>query len=243
MRLTFLGTGSAIPSERVQSGLLLDDDALLFDCGSGVLHNLDRSSVAPDDVPAVFFTHAHVDHVNDLLPLVKADWLLGREELEIYGPVGIHDTIRGLFDVYDYMQGKVSIEIFEIEPGATFEAHGHRFETLATEHSITSMAYRVDDAFVYSGDTEAMDEMASFASGCDTVIHECSFPDSIEVGNHTKPSGLADAMEDCDARVLYITHLYPHTRGHEREMVETIATGFAGDVRLAEDMKTITVRV
>lgn len=242
MRLTFLGTGSAIPSERVQSGLLLEDDPLLFDCGSGVLDNLNRSEVAPDDVPAVFITHRHIDHVSDLLPLIKADWLLGREQLEIYGPTGIHETIQRLFQAYDYLQGRVDVEIFEIEPGATFEARGREISTLPTEHSVTSMAYRVGDAFVYSGDTEPMDAMAEFADGCDTIVHECAFPDDIDVSNHTRPSGLAEALEGCDARVLYITHLYPHTRGVQREMAETIAEGFGGNVRVAEDMKRITVR-
>ncbi|MDY7081127.1 MAG: MBL fold metallo-hydrolase, partial [Halobacteria archaeon] len=79
MKLTFLGTGSAIPWGRMQSGVLIEDEEpFLIDCGSGVLHNLERSNVKFDDVANVLFTHNHLDHVADFLPLVKADWLVGR---------------------------------------------------------------------------------------------------------------------------------------------------------------------
>ncbi|MDY6780876.1 MAG: MBL fold metallo-hydrolase, partial [Halobacteria archaeon] len=179
MNLTFLGTGSAIPSERMQSGILLEDDKVLFDCGSGVLHNLNRTDVPPDEVGHVFLTHNHLDHVNDLLALVKADWLLGRESLKVYGPTGTHEVLESLFDAYDYLAGRVDLEVYEVEPGDSFSAVGREFDTYPTEHSVTSMAYRVDDAFVYTGDTEAVEGMADFASGCDTLIHECAFPDTV----------------------------------------------------------------
>ena len=43
MQVTFLGTGSAMPTgSRMQTGLLLSDgrQSLLVDCGSGILHRL-----------------------------------------------------------------------------------------------------------------------------------------------------------------------------------------------------------
>ncbi len=239
MKLTFLGTGSAIPSERVQSGLLLEDDAALFDVGSGTLHNLNRSNVKVDDVGTVFLTHCHLDHVNDLMSLIKADWLLGRTELEVYGPPGTFSTLSGLFDAYDYLRGKVDVEVNEVTPGTSLEVNGREIDTLATEHSVESMAYRVDDDFVYSGDTEAIQDMAEFASGCNVLIHECSFPDAIEVGNHTRPSTLAPVLQECDVDRVYITHLYPHTRGREHEMLAKLADAVEGEVETAEDMMTI----
>lgn len=239
MKLTFLGTGSAIPSERVQSGLLLEDDAVMFDVGSGVLHNLNRSDVKVDDVHTVLLTHCHLDHVNDLMSLIKADWLLGRTQLEVYGPPGTFATLSGLFDAYDYLRGKVDVEVNEVTPGASFELGPREVDTLATEHSVESMAYRVDDEFVYSGDTEAFHEMAEFASGCDVLIHECSFPDAIEVGNHTRPSTLAPVLQECDVDRVYLTHLYPHTRGKEHEMVAKLQPAVEGEVDTAEEMMSI----
>ena len=242
MKVTFLGTGSAIPSERVHSGLVVEDEGFLFDCGSGVLHNLNRSRVPVDGVANVFLTHTHLDHVNDLMALVKADWLLGREAIQVYGPPGTAETLNHLVDAYDYMREKMTIGVTEFEPGESLEVGGHEFETFPTEHSVPSMAYRMDDSFVYSGDTEAVEGMAEFASGCDVLIHECSFPDEIEVSNHTRPSTLAPVLEECFVNRVYLTHLYPHTRGEEDEMVETAGENYGGEVRIAEDMQTIEVK-
>lgn len=243
MRVTILGTGSAIPSGRTQSGILVEDDPLLFDCGSGVLHNLHRSRVNFEDVGHVLLTHNHLDHISDLLPLIKADWLVGREEIEIYGPPGTQDTVDGLFDTFEYMQDRIEVGVEEVEPGESFsiEAFDRRIETLETKHSVTSMAYKVDDSFIYSGDTEPIDEMSDFVDGCDVLVHECSFPDEIDVGNHTKPSGLADVLEGVEVNEVYLTHLYPHVQGNERKMVETIEKKFDGRVLIPQDMETIEV--
>jgi len=242
MRLTFLGTGSAIPSERVQSGILLEDIPFLFDCGSGVVHNLNRSSVEVDDVGHVFLTHSHLDHINDLMSLVKADWLLGRKAIRVYGPTGTQEAIESLFDAYEYLRGKTAVGVNEFEPGAEFEILGHSISTLPTEHSVNSTAYRLDDSFVYSGDTEPVEGMAEFASGCDVLIHECSFPDTMDMSNHTHPMELADIVEDCFVNRLYMTHLYPHTRGLEDKMLQAVEQKFDGETEIAEDMQSIDVK-
>jgi len=242
MRLTFLGTGSAIPSERVQSGILVEDVPFLFDCGSGVLHNLNKTRVDVDAVGHVFLTHNHLDHVNDLMALLKADWLLGREAIHVYGPTGTHETVESLFEAYDYLRGKTAVSVNEFEPGAEFEVLGHDIKTLPTEHSVESTAYRVDDSFVYSGDTEPIEEMAEFASGCDALIHECAFPDTMDMSNHTHPMELAAIVEDCFVNRVYMTHLYPHTRGLEDKMLEAVKQRFDGQVEIAEDMQNIEVK-
>ena len=241
MRLTFLGTGSAIPSERAQSGLLIEDDELLFDCGVGVMHNLNRSRVRLDDIDEFFLTHSHLDHVNDLMAILKADWLLGRDSISVRGPPGTAERVNGLVDAYDYLKQKTNVEVEEFEPGDSFEVAGRKIDTFPTEHSVPSTAYRIDDAFVYSGDTEPVPELAEFADGCDVLVHECAFPDGMEMSNHTHPSELAEVVKGCSVNRVYITHLYPHTSGKEDEMVETIGEGFDGDVAVAEDMMTIEV--
>src|SRR5699024_3188325 len=103
MRVTFLGTGAAMPSgRRSQTGLLVeaDEDHLLIDCGSGVLNALARTETGYEGVSTVLLTHHHLDHVSDLLPLMKARWLAGEEHLEVVGPQGTKDLLDGLLDVY-----------------------------------------------------------------------------------------------------------------------------------------------
>lgn len=244
MEVTFLGTGSAIPSGRVQSGILVRKDRhppLLMDCGSGVLHNLHRSPLEFDDVGHVLLTHNHLDHMNDIMPLIKADWLVGKEELVLYGPPGTLDTVDQLFDAFDYMKDRIELEVNEINPGNSFNVGGWSVDTLHTKHSVESMAFRLEGNFVYSGDTEPFEAMADFADGCSVLVHDCSFPDDIDVGNHTRPQGLAGILEGCSVDRVYLTHLYPHVNGNEERMLETVREGFDGVVEFAGDMKRVSV--
>lgn len=214
---------------------------LLLDCGSGVLQNLQRSGVAFDDVGDVLLTHNHLDHVNDLIALVKADWLVGREELRVWGPPSTRETVTGFLETYPYMRDRVDLEVREVEPGDSFQVGDWSVDTLETEHSVPSMALRLEGKFVYSGDTEPVEGMRGFADGCEVLVHDCSFPDSVDVGNHTRPSGLAEVLDGCGVSRVYLTHLYPHVQGEERGMIETIEERFEGQVGFAEDMMRVGV--
>src|SRR6056297_2066457 len=109
MQVTFLGTGSAMPTgDRMQTGLLLSSgrQCLLVDCGSGILHRLANTDVGYEGVGSILLTHHHLDHVADLLPLLKARWLAGEDHLEIVGPQGTKALVDDLLSVYEYMQDK-----------------------------------------------------------------------------------------------------------------------------------------
>jgi ribonuclease BN (tRNA processing enzyme) len=237
MRLTFLGTGSAMPTgERMQTGLLVEDgdSRLLVDCGSGVLHTLARTDVGYEGVDTVLLTHHHLDHVSDLLPLLKARWLAGEESLTVVGPTGTKGLVTDLLDVHDYLQGRVDLTLRDVEVGA-FDVAGFGVDAIETRHSMPGLAYRFDDELVFSADTEAFAGMAEFADGCPVLVHDCSFPDGVDVSNHPTPTQLGDSLADVDVDELYLTHLYPHTNGKHREMQDAIEDHFDGHVTVARD--------
>lgn len=243
MEVTFLGTGSAMPTgDRMQTGLLVthDDRRLLVDCGSGVLHRLAATNAGYEGVSTVLLTHLHLDHVADLLPLLKARWLAGEEHLEVVGPVGTKGLVDGLLSVHGYLDGRVDLQVREIVASETVSVGGFSVESRETQHSIDGLAYRFavdgDDAkFAFSGDTEAFAGMARFVEGCRVVAHDCSFPDSVDVDGHPTPSQLGEAFADSDVDHLYLTHLYPHTEGNHEEMCATVADSFDGAVHVARD--------
>jgi ribonuclease BN (tRNA processing enzyme) len=263
MRVTFLGTGSAMPTpERVQTGLLVESDAaaddqtgdqaddgqagghgdtggdrerrLLVDCGSGVLNRLSSTDASYESVSTVLLTHHHLDHVADLLPLVKARWLAGEEHLEVVGPQGTKALVDGLLEVHDYLQGRVDLRIREVA-AESFEVAGFAVEAFETRHSMPCLAYRFGDDFVFSGDSEAFAGLADFASGARVLAHDCSFPDEVDVSNHPTPTQLGEALAGVDVGRVYLTHLYPHTRGKHSEMIQSVENAFDGDVRIAKD--------
>jgi ribonuclease BN (tRNA processing enzyme) len=263
MRITFLGTGSAMPTgERFQTGLLLEagDDRLLVDCGSGALHGLAGTGVGYEGVDTVLLTHHHLDHVSDLLVLLKARWLAGEESLTVVGPPGTPALVEELLDVHDYLQGRADLTLRTVDAtegeairdggsgGGHHEVGGFEVAATATRHSVPCLAYRFshpDDAgvFAFSGDSEAFPELASFADGAAVLAHDCSFPDDVDVSNHPTPRTLGGALADSGADIgrVYLTHLYPHTRGSEEEMLGSIGESYSGDVRIARDGLTVDV--
>ena len=241
MQLTFLGTGSAMPTgERMQTGLLLEDgdDRLLVDCGSGVLHTLARTDVGYEGVDTVLLTHHHLDHVSDLLALLKARWLVGEETLTVVGPEGTEALVEDLLDVHDYLQDRVDLTLRDVDEGR-FEVAGFDVDSVPIRHSMDGLAYRFDGDdgdLVFSADTEAFAGMAEFADGASVLVHDCSFPDEVDVSNHPTPTQLGESLAGVDVDELYLTHLYPHTDGKHDEMQESIRTaGFEGEVAFARD--------
>ncbi|WP_251331006.1 MBL fold metallo-hydrolase [Haloplanus pelagicus] len=240
MHLTFLGTGSAMPlPDRVQTGLLLErgDRRLLVDCGAGVLHRLARTDAGYEGVSTVLLTHRHLDHVSDLLALAKARWLAGETALEVVGPHGTKALVDDLLAAFDYLDGRIDLRVREV--GAhEFSVAGFEVRAHETRHSVDGLAYRfTGDAgdLTIGGDTEAFEGLAAFADGSALFVHDCSFPDDVDVSNHPTPSRLGDALAGHDYGRVYLTHLYPHTEGRHDDMLASIAERFDGDVRFARD--------
>ncbi|MFT4885542.1 MAG: ribonuclease BN (tRNA processing enzyme) [Natronomonas sp.] len=247
MRVTFLGTGAAMPTgDRVQTGLLLEDpdgdaDPLLVDCGSGALHRLAETDVGYEGIGTLLLTHHHLDHVSDLMALLKARWLAGETDLEIVGPEGTQDLVEDLLGVHDYMQGRFDLTFREIGPGEHTIA-GYDIEASKTIHSMYCLAYRFeteDAVFTFSADTEESDAIADLADGSAVLLHDCSFPDEVDVDNHPTPTRLGEALAGHDIGRVYLTHLYPHTQGKHDEMIQAVEANFDGDVRMARDGLTI----
>ena len=237
--VTFLGTGSAMQSpDRAQTGLLVerDDRRLLVDCGAGVLRRLAGTETGYEGVSTVLLTHHHLDHVSDLLALLKARWLAGEEHLSVVGPSGTKALVDGLLDVHDYLRGRVDLRLREVHPGA-FSVAGFDVRARETRHSVDGLAYRFGDAFAFSADTEAFAGMGRFADGARVLAHDCSFPDDVDVSNHPTPTSLGESLAGVDVGRVYLTHLYPHTDRRHEEMVRSVERAASGglDARTARD--------
>ena len=253
MKITFLGTGSAMPTgDRFQTGILLESDqeTLLVDCGCGALHGLSRTSVGYEGVDTVLLTHHHLDHVSDLPALMKARWLAGEERLTVVGPQGTTDLVEGMLDTHEYMQGRLDLTLRDVAVDeAPFDVAGFHVDAIETRHSMRCHAYRFESAsetgpaFVFSGDSEAFEELFEFADGAAVLAHDCAFPDDVDVSNHPTPEKLGRVLADSDVSLgrLYLTHFYPHTEGRHDEMLSSVGDHYDGDVRVARDGLTVDV--
>jgi ribonuclease BN (tRNA processing enzyme) len=252
MKLTFLGTGTGIPQTRAQSGLIMEvitggqKKPLLFDCGCGILQRLYESGYDHRDIDTIFLTHLHLDHVSDLLGLLKANWLVGLSGTHIYGPVGTEEWFDKLMVLYPYLSDRLDVQITELTGGTVLMVDDCIIRTAPGIHSVTTIGYRVECAgriAVYTGDTEPCYSLTELAQGAHVLVHECAFPLGFEVENHTTPDMFAKHISKHPLNVerLYLTHLYPHMQGHEQEAIDYIRKVFPGEVYIAEDLMQIDV--
>lgn len=184
--LQILGSGG--PELTARSGpaylLWLDGHArLLIDAGPGTRLRFAESTGKFEDLDAIFLTHLHVDHANDLPALVKAGYFTDRtRRLDLLGPSrnsAMPDTrqwIASLFgnDGYRYLSGHldkhndhegaeefylngINIDAGNAVPHEVWRNRNLVVKAAAVSHgSIPALAYRIEGdgfAVAISGDT------------------------------------------------------------------------------------------
>lgn len=247
LEVTLLGTGVGIPhSGRAQAGLVVRaEEPLLFDCGAGALLRLAEAGLSPLEIDVVLLTHLHLDHVSDLLALAKARWLMGANEISVFGPDGTEAWFEALRSLYPYLE-ELDFSITIVRPGDEFSLSGLMIRAGEAVHSLPALGYRIESeamAAVYSGDTEPAASMRKLARGADLLIHECSFPEPFVVTNHSTPLWLGGTFRGAGVKRIVLTHLYPQTVGREEEMVRDVRAGLADEtkVEVGRDLQRIGV--
>jgi ribonuclease BN (tRNA processing enzyme) len=249
MKVTFLGTGTAIPSPiRAPTSLLVraGGEPLLFDTGPGVLRQLTAEGLYINDVEHVFYTHTHPDHVADLIPLIFASKnpdLLRTRPLRLYGGQGFADFFRGLQEAY-HPWGKATvfdIHVEELGP-EPLEGEGWSVRVSPVLHHPTSIAFRIESgglSVTFSGDTDYCPEIVKLARHSDLLVLECAHPDERKVQGHLSPTLCGRIAAEAEARALALTHFYPACEGED--LIGPASKEYPGSITVAEDLMTIDV--
>lgn len=144
MEITFLGTGSMMPTaERNHSAVLLSykNETMLFDCGEGTQRQLRMAKISPTKITKILITHWHGDHMLGLPGLIQT---MGACEysrvLEIYGPGGTKSYLKKLLSSF-IMESRVKMKVVEIEKRAFYENDDFMLEALPVRHSAPCLAY------------------------------------------------------------------------------------------------------
>lgn len=120
MKLTFLGTGGAVPTaERNHIGVLLSYGAehLLIDCGEGIQRQFYKARISPTKVTRLLITHLHGDHILGIPGILQT---LGFSEynktLHVYGPARTRKFINYVTRMFpSHNAWKVRLKIKEIK--------------------------------------------------------------------------------------------------------------------------------
>jgi ribonuclease Z len=145
MRVTFLGTGGAVPTtERAPSAFLVEREGerLLFDCGEGTQRQMMRFGTG-FAVAHVFVTHLHGDHVLGIPGLIQTLDFNDREApIAIHGPPGSKGHLKDLVEAGGY-RPSFPVNVHEVRPGGVaLDGDGYEVRTFATEHrNASSMGY------------------------------------------------------------------------------------------------------
>lgn len=204
--LLLLGTqgGPNFTTERREAGsaLLVQGRPYLIDVGYGILGRIAESGVSFLDIPEVFLTHLHDDHVADLPALMGHQWTQGRvQPTRIWGPHGTSAMVeaalafnqanteirmvdegralnpRQLFSGHDVAaaagQPVLVMEDDRVRVTAVNNTHYPPEGLAAMPHRSLSLRFDSEDrSVVFSGDTAYSEQLVALARGADVLVCE-----------------------------------------------------------------------
>jgi ribonuclease BN (tRNA processing enzyme) len=215
VRLTIVGSSPAWPNPgSAHAGYLVESGGrrLLVDCGPGVLARLREHEHWPS-VEAIAITHAHLDHVGDLVP-----WLWGLRmgpgndgpAPELWLPPGARTILEQLASGESLDEAFVVREYGEEQP---FEAAGLSVVPVRMSHFDTvAFGLRVSDGtatIAFSGDTGPTDALVELARDADLLVCEATIadpPPDVAGRGHLSAGEASDAATRAGARRLLVTH-------------------------------------
>lgn len=145
INITFLGTGSAVPTARRNHPAVLlqyKDENLLFDCGEGTQKQFRIAKLNPCKITKIFISHWHGDHVFGLPGLLQTLALNNYSKtLYIYGPRGTRQFIDLYEKLYISKGNSFQIETKELSSGKVFEEKEFRIDCEEMSHDTPCLAY------------------------------------------------------------------------------------------------------
>ena len=115
---------------------------------------------------------------------------------------------------------------------------------------VPALAFRIEYAgksIVYSGDTSSLgNNMVMLSEGADLLIYDTALFDDAPVSDafnifyalHTTPNRIGEVATAAGVNKLVLSHITPQTEGKGKELRAKIkAQGFAGKIKMAEDLK------
>lgn len=213
MKLICLGVNGPYPAtDGATSGYLVHHEhtCLQLDMGSGTLAALCRYT-APEKLTAVLLSHWHYDHCSDVLPLVyRMESLMaqGVEPLPVYAPADKRSLVR------QALLASPAFRVHNVAAGDTLALSEVQVQVGVARHPVPAVMYRLTASgrsLCYTGDTNVVEGMVQFASGCDLLLADGLFPEAAwgEGKPHLSAVMAAQLAKDAQAGRVVITHLNP----------------------------------
>jgi ribonuclease BN (tRNA processing enzyme) len=190
-------------------------------------------------------THAHLDHVKDILFLADNFCTRERDPFTVMAPQGIIDLLHAnLFNNVIWPDFSVipslenpAIRFLALDPRTEYILSGLSVLPIPVNHTVETMAYLIEDkdcSVLISGDTgptEEMWEKARKADNLKAVFIETSFPDEMKktaaLAGHLTPSMVKQELRKlgpCSPEI-YLYHLKPQYYEPLSRQIASMGTG------------------
>ena len=146
IELTFLGTGSTIPTKRRNHPAVLlkyKAENILFDCGEGTQRQFRKASLNPCKITKILISHWHGDHVLGLPGLLQTLNMNGYgKDLIIYGPRGSKKAFQEMVGPYfPHREMNYNIVVKEVKDGVAFDNDEFMIEAAGLDHGCPVLGY------------------------------------------------------------------------------------------------------
>lgn len=217
MKLRILGNNGPYPGKNAAcSAYLLSSDSekthILIDFGTGALCRL-ADYINFSQIDAIILSHLHYDHMSDMLPMQYALQFNPRSAIPLYAPQ-TPEKVLALLDAPCY----------ELHPMEDMNIGEMDVSFLPVRHPVESYAVKLccdGKTFVYTGDTNEIDTLDSFAADADLLLADAglSAADWTQASPHLSAEGCGKLAARCRAKKLLLTHLNPKysAEAHECE--------------------------
>jgi ribonuclease BN (tRNA processing enzyme) len=185
---TIIGSGSPIFDEnRASASVLISNEKtnILVDMGNGTQANLHKLGFQARNLSALIFTHHHLDHNEEFVPIFISN-LLGKDDFTIVGPPNTTKFAEENLDLYaqdiEYRLSKSNrtltdrkkaFTVTDIEGGESFQVGDINVSTVEVPHTIHTIAYRFDyngQSIVVTGDLTYSEDLPILAKDTDFMI-------------------------------------------------------------------------
>lgn len=232
MKLVVLGSGTSVPHpQRAAAAFWLESESglVLLDCGADSAHRMAQEKVDWPNLDAIWISHLHLDHCGGLASLLFGlKWATPtqarKKPLRIVGCRGVQDLLKAIDESNNYklLAQPFPVQLDEVSDHDDFELMpGLHAQTFSTPHTRESLALRLtgndETSLVYTSDTGYSEGLATFASGADLLLMECSFWRNKPTPKHLELEEAMRLARFVEPGCLVLTHLYPEWDGVDLE--------------------------
>jgi len=268
---TIIGSGSPQLNEnRASASVLIEagDTKILVDMGNGTQANLNKLGVKARDLSSLFFTHHHLDHNEEFVPIFIGS-LMGKNDFTIVGPPNTTKLTEINLDLYkediSYRLGKTqrtlserqkAFTVRDLQGGESFKVADIQVSTLEVPHTIHTLAYRFDyqgESVVITGDLTYSDELPAFAKNADYMIIDSGGMKMVNgrtknqgggnkaprIRAHLDLNDSSTLAHKANVKNLVYTHFTKGTVDTQKSLTE-IRKNYAGNVIFSEDLMVVT---